>query len=175
VSQGWKPSASGAPTKAALKAAIGSDNFYALIARADPENAAKWKQMVKVQRRFKDAEPSYASDASRTYSQSNRETLHRVTLALLERQGPGEDLYRSFISVHPALFKENGAYRLPPLEQATILWHTDPGMLLSNGNPLLLARGMADEGKWKALVQQAADETRAGRREAGLPVTTSGF
>lgn len=163
--------ASEAVTLKTLEAAIGSDGFYTQVAKLDPKNAAKWKTMVKVQQRFKLAEPSYRTDAARTYSESNRETLHRVTLKLLERKKPGDDLYRAFVELHPALFTENGAWKLPLDEQAAILSHTDPAMLLSNGNPVRLAEGLVTQDRWAPLVKEAADETRAARKAKGLPVT----
>lgn len=163
--------ASEAVTLKTLEAAIGSDGFYSQVAKLDPKNAAKWKTMVKVQQRFKVAEPGYRTEVARTYSESNRETLHRVTLKLLERKLPGDDVYRAFVELHPALFTENGAWQLPVDEQAAILSHTEPAMLLSNGNPLHLAEGLVTQNRWAPLVKEAADETRAARKAKGLPVT----
>lgn len=168
---GRSPVVTRASSLRSLEAAIGSDGFYTRVAKLDPKNAAKWKTMVKVQQRFKLAEPTYRTDTARTYSESNRETLHRVTLKLLERKKPGDDLYRAFVELHPALFTENGAWKLSLDEQAAILAHTEPAMLLSNGNPVLLAEGLVTQRRWAPLVKEAADETRAARKAKGLPVT----
>lgn len=154
---------------------IGSDDFYREVARLDPPNSARWLRMVRVQKRFKDAEAGFGNPASRIYSESNRETLHRLTLALLEARKPNQDLYRDFIQLHPTLFKENGACNLPLVDQAEILSNTDPYMLFSSENPALLVSGAIDDEKWISLVQKAANQTRAARRARGLPVTDSGY
>lgn len=158
-----------------LTARIGADDFYREVAKLDPVNGAKWNKIAEVQKRFQDAEAGYRNPAARTYSESNRETLHRLTILLLQDRRPGQNLYQDFIELHPALFKENGACNLPPHDQARILWNTDPDMLFSAENPALLSSGLVDDEKWIRLVQQAADETRAARRARGLPVTVSGY
>jgi hypothetical protein len=76
-----------------LLKSIGSPDFYTQVAKLDPKHASRWKTMVEVQRRVQKAAPGYRSDAARTYSESNRETLHQVTLKLLEREKPGDNVY----------------------------------------------------------------------------------
>lgn len=157
-----------------LRGRIGKDDFYAEFARVDPQNAAKWRQMAQVQRGFKDAEAGYANPAARTYSESNRDTLHRAAIKLAENAQPGQDLYRDFIQLHPTVFRENGAFKLPPCDQLEVLKQTDPQMFnLYNSHQL--AEGDLHHRDWKPLVQEAANETRAARREQGLPVTSSGY
>ncbi len=156
---------------ASLRKSIGSPDFYTQVAKLDPKHASRWLKMVDVQRRFQQAEPGYRTDAARTYSESNRETLHRVTIKLLERQKPGDNVYKQFVELHPALFTENGAWKLAKDDQAAILLHTDPAMLFGKDNPLLLAAGLVTQPRWAALVKEAADETRASRKKQGLPVT----
>ena len=69
-------------TQRSLAAAIGADDFYAAVAVVDPGHAAAWRRMVKVQGSFKDAEVDPSFDgAMRTYSASNRETLHRLVVS----------------------------------------------------------------------------------------------
>jgi hypothetical protein len=130
--------------------------------------------MVKVQNTFKKAEPGYADDEARTYSESNRETLHRITIELLAHPNGG-DLYQQFVELHPTLFQENGAYQLPIPDQLEILGATEPTMLFGNGNPVLLTEGLLEEQRFKPLVQRMANATRAARKAKGLPVTESGF
>lgn len=161
-------------TVEALKARIGSDDFYRHVALLDPRNASRWRKMVDVQARFKAAEAGYPSRADRTYSESNRETLHRVTIQLLKHRKPGQDVYKNFVELHPTLFKENGACALPLAEQLQILANTDPAMF-SLGNSVELALGLVVDETWKPLVQRAAQQTRAARRARGLPVTVSGY
>lgn len=153
---------------------IGADDFYLKVATLDPANAAKWRQMAVVQKTFKDAEPSYPSNADRTYSESNRETLHRVTIELLKNKQPGQNVYREFISLHPTVFKENGACKLPLQQQVEILSHTEPSMF-SPKNTALLLNGLVHDEPWRPLVKQAADATRAARTAQGLPVTVSAY
>lgn len=174
LSTGTPKAAPSAAQLQRLRSKIGSDDFYAEVARLDPSNAARWQKMVQVQRGFKDAEPSYGNPAARTYSESNRDTLHRATLKLIENKEPGQDVYRDFIQLHPAVFRENGAFKLPPCDQLDVLKRTDPAMFnLYNSHQL--AEGDVHHAQWKSLVQQAANETRAVRREQGLPVTSSGY
>ncbi|SES79543.1 hypothetical protein [Stigmatella erecta] len=156
-----------------LKASIGKDDFYAKMAEADPANAGKWKEMVQVQKQFKDAEPSYSQPEARTYSESNRETLHRAATKLLKDQGP-DRVYDDFIRLHPAVFKENGACSLPLRSQVSILSNTKPTMV--NGeNAKHLLTGMKNDAQYLDLVQAAAQKTRESRQKEGKPVTLSGY
>lgn len=156
------------PSVVALKSLIGADNFYVEVAKFDPEHAAQWLSMVEVQRRFKLAEPSYRTDEARVYSESNRETLHRLAIALLERSRT--TAYRDFIELHPTLFAENGACELPPDEQLFIFSKTHPDMFRGVTFRLLL-KGIVLESKWTELVHYHAELTRAHRRAEGLAVT----
>lgn len=158
----------------ALPLLIGKDEFYVELARLDPKNASRWKQMHKTQQTFQKAEAGYQNPAARTYSASCRETLHRLAIALL-REGAGADIYPDFIELHPTLFKENGACHLPVKDQLSVLGHTEPMMLFGHGNPLYLAEGTIDDARWIPLVQQASNQTRAARKAKGLPVTQSGY
>lgn len=158
----------------ALPKLIGDAAFYTELARLDPKNASRWKQMQKTQATFQKAEAGYQNPAARTYSASCRETLHRLAIALL-REGGGADIYPDFIELHPTLFKENGACHLPVKDQLSVLGHTEPMMLFGHGNPLYLAEGTVDDARWIPLVRQASNETRAARKAKGLPVTQSGY
>ncbi|WP_434379619.1 hypothetical protein [Melittangium boletus] len=156
-----------------VKASIGQDDFYANMAKADPANADKWQEMVKVQKQFKDAEASYTRPEARTYSESNRETLHRAATHLLKTQGP-DHVYDDFIQMHPTVFKENGACSLPLTAQVSILSNTKPSMV--NGeNAKRLFNGFTNDAPYQKLVQHAADKTRDSRLKEGKPVTTSGY
>lgn len=162
-----------APTYKDLKASIGKDDFYLKMAEADPANAGKWKEMVEVQKQFKDAEPSYSQQEARTYSESNRETLHRAATQLLKTQGQ-DHVYDDFIRMHPAVFKENGACSLPLKSQVSILSNTKPTMV--NGeNAKHLLTGMKNDAQYLDLVQAAAQKTRESRQKEGKPVTISGY
>ncbi|MFO0727148.1 MAG: hypothetical protein U1E65_25435 [Myxococcota bacterium] len=169
------PGASGtAVNLGGLPSKIGSDDFYLELARLDPRNESRWKQMQKTQLGFAKAEPSYQNPAARTYSASCRETLHRLALELY-RTSEGADIYPDFIELHPTLFKENGACHLPVKDQLGVLLHTEPMMLFGHGNPLYLAEGTVDDKRWIPMVQRASDQTRAARKKKGLPVTVSGY
>jgi hypothetical protein len=162
-----------APTYKDLKASIGQDDFYSKMAEADPANAGKWKEMVQVQKQFKDAEPTYSQPDARTYSESNRETLHRAATKLLKDQGP-DHVYEDFIKLHPAVFKENGACSLPLSSQVSILRNTKSTMV--NGeNAKHLLTGMKNDSQYLDLVQSAAQKTRDARQKEGKPVTLSGY
>ncbi|MDC0707837.1 hypothetical protein POL68_05085 [Stigmatella sp. ncwal1] len=161
------------PSYKDLKGAIGQDDFYAKMAKADPSNADKWTEMVEVQKQFKQAEPSYAREDARTYSESNRETLHRAATTLLKEQGPGH-VYDDFIKLHPTVFKENGACSLPVSSQLSILGNTKPSMV--NGeNAKHLLTGFKNDSQYLNLVQAAAQKTREARQQEGKPVTISGY
>lgn len=151
----------------ALPAAIGSDDFYSHVAVIDPGHAEKWRRMVSVQASFKDAEtdPSY-DGAMRTYSASNRETLHRLTIALLRSPPSDLSVYDAFIELHPALFEENGACELDVFQQSMILANTEPSMLSFTHQGKLM-RGVLHASRWRDLVHDAADETRAARTARG--------
>ncbi|SEK69035.1 hypothetical protein SAMN05444354_10294 [Stigmatella aurantiaca] len=161
------------PTYKDLKASIGQDDFYKKMAEADPANAGKWKEMVEVQKQFKDAEPSYRHPEARTYSESNRETLHRAATKLLKEQG-ADHVYDDFIRMHPAVFKENGACSLPVMAQVSILGNTKSTMV--NGeNAKHLLTGLKNDSQYLDLVQAAAQKTREARQKEGKPVTLSGY
>jgi hypothetical protein len=155
----------------ALHSAIGADDFYARVARIDVDHAAGWLKMVQVQASFKDAEDDPTYDAQmRTYSASNRETLHRVMIALLQSPPSSMSIYDAFIELHPALFRENGAYELNPMQSMLVLANTEPEML-SFSHQGLLVDGALHEARWQPLVRAAADETRAARAARGEPIT----
>jgi hypothetical protein len=161
------------PSYKDLKQAVGQDDFYAKMAKADPNNAAKWEEMVQVQKQFKDAEPAYSNPDARTYSESNRETLHRAATQLLKKQGP-DHVYEDFIRLHPAVFKENGACSLPVTSQLSILGNTRSTMV--NGeNAKHLLTGLTNDSQYLALVQASAQKTRDARQKEGKPVTISGY
>jgi hypothetical protein len=155
----------------ALHSAIGADDFYARVARIDVDHAAGWLKMVQVQASFKDAEDDPTYDATmRTYSASNRETLHRAMIALLQAPPADMSVYDAFIALHPALFRENGAYELNPMQSMLVLANTEPEML-SFCHQGLLVEGALNEARWQPLVRAAADETRAARAARGEPIT----
>lgn len=155
----------------ALHSAIGADDFYARVARIDVAHADGWMQMVQVQASFKEAERDSAYDATmRTYSASNRETLHRAMIALLESPPDDVNVYDAFVELHPALFRENGAYDLNARQSMLILANTEPAML-SFSHQSLLVEGAVHERRWEPLVHAAAEATRAARAARGEPVT----
>lgn len=181
-----KPSSSFTPTIAAahaqlqrraqnvevLRSRIGQDDFYQHMARLDPLNAAQWRQMVQVQATFKRAERGYDAE-TRTYSESMRDSLHRMTIMLYQQRGPGQ-IYDDFVRAHPALFKENGACDLKPGNQFAVAWNAHPSMR-TLGNLDRLYQGADHDQDYLPLVRAAADETRAARRAQKLPVTHSGY
>lgn len=151
-----------------LKRKIGADDFYNFVAKLESDHEQDWLRMAQVQQRFKAAEPLYRTDEARVYSESNRETLHRLTIALFERGDTAA--YHDFIELHPTVFAENGACVLPPDEQLFILSKTHPDMFKGVTFQLLF-KGIFLESKWTQLVHQCAEATRASRRARGLPVT----
>jgi hypothetical protein len=153
---------------AELAALVDTDRFYPKLAELDPEHATRWQQMAQVQRAFQDAEPQYRSERQRVYSASNRETLHRLMVHLYEDK-PGPGMFRRFVRAHPALFRENGAYALPLREQLQILAKVPRPMLTARIGVLLALGALRGEGR--ALVHEAAEETRAARKARGEPVT----
>lgn len=155
----------------ALHTAIGADDFYARVARIDVDHAAGWMEMVQVQASFKEAESDVAYDARmRTYSASNRETLHRAMIALLESPPGDINVYDAFVELHPALFRENGAYDLDARQSMLILANTEPAML-SFSHQSLLVEGAVHERRWEPLVHAAAEATRAARAARGEGIT----
>ncbi len=158
----------------ALPQRVGRDNFYTELARLDPANARRWCSMERTQLRFKAAEPGYRNPDARTYSESCRETLHRLAIRLW-RQGYGGRTYDALVRLHPSLFKENGACHLPVRDQLNILWHVQPDMVVGHGNPVRLAGGLFNDAPWVPMVHEAAEETRHRRGACGLPVTTTGY
>jgi hypothetical protein len=171
VEKAGAPVTSKAAAIRALHKAIGADDFYARVARIDVDHAVGWMQMVEVQESFKDAESDPTYDAEmRTYSASNRETLHRAMIALLESPPDDNTVYDAFIELHPALFRENGACELDPRQSMLILANTEPAMLSFSHQSLLL-EGVVNDRRWSPLVRAAADATRAARAARGEPIT----
>jgi hypothetical protein len=165
------PVTSRAASIRALHPAIGADDFYARVACIDVQHAVGWMQMVQVQASFKDAEDDPTYDAKmRTYSASNRETLHRAMIALLESPPTDVNVYDAFVALHPALFRENGAYELDPRQSMLILANTETSML-SFSHQALLLEGAVHERRWEPLVHAAAEATRAARAARGEPIT----
>jgi hypothetical protein len=152
-----------------LTSRIGADDFYTQLAQLDPVNRTQWQQMVEVQAGFKRAESQYDNPAAVTYSASNRETLHRLAIDLYRDQGPGR-VYSDFLRAHPAVFRENGAYRLPPDDQFEILGNTHREMFRLRTVGRLL-QGSLREDEFTERVRNAANATRAARRAQGLEVT----
>lgn len=122
---------------AALEAKVGRRDFYLEIAQIDPKNRARWIEMAAVQTEFQDAEPHYSA-AQQIYSRSMRLSLHQAVIDRLRSQGTPR-LYPWFIALHPALFLENGAYRLPPREQLGVLSNARASMLTGENLRLLIA------------------------------------
>jgi hypothetical protein len=87
---------------------IGSPDFYDVVAQLDPKSASDWREMGRVQRSFRAAEPKF-DEKTRAYSESMRLTLHA---ALIEHlcQPNAKSLFETFLELHPTAFYENGAW-----------------------------------------------------------------
>src|SRR5947207_873156 len=95
---------------ATLRRYIGRPDFYEQMARIDPSAAGEWRRMVGMQAQFQRGEAGY-DPRTRTYSESMRESLHRVAIELYRRQGAGH-VFDHFMAIHPALFNANGAFSI---------------------------------------------------------------
>lgn len=90
---------------------LGRPDFYERMAVHQPQDAAKWKEMAKVQKQFGEAEAGYDA-TTRAYSESMRLTLHASAVQHLglEGQSPTKPLYERFIELHPTAFHQNGGW-----------------------------------------------------------------
>jgi len=177
-----------------LRQHIGRPDFYEQMARVDPSAAGEWRRMVRMQAQFQRGESRY-DQTTRTYSESMRESLHRAAIELYRRQGAG-DVFHHFISIHPALFNANGAFRANSLGRTAVsaLGMTSPAMaavasrmrgqgvdgtaVLSNTNFTEVFRnfmglsiGMNGTNNYAPLANQIAEQVRVSRERRGLPIT----
>ncbi len=144
---------------------IGRPDFYEQMARIDPRSAGEWRRMVGMQAQFQRGESGYDRN-TRTYSESMRESLHRAAIDLYRRQPPG-DVFRHFIGIHGALFRENGAYS--SFNRLAVLGHTNYTEV--GRNLMDLGGGILGTNNYGPIARQAAEETRISRERRGLPIT----
>lgn len=153
---------------AVLRQHIGRADFYEQMARVDPRSAGEWRRMVGMQAMFQRGESSY-DPRTRIYSESMRESLHRVAIELYRRQPPG-DVFGHFIGIHSALFNANGAFSVrSTINGFSVLNNTSFNEVARNF--LGLSEGMLGTNNYAPLANQVAEETRIARERRGLPIT----
>jgi|GEM_PF-2458084 len=113
---------------------IGSPSFYDVVATIDPKDASDWREMGRVQRTFRAAEPRFDA-RTRAYSESMRLTLHAAVILhlvdptlQLDASGRRRSLFESFLELHVTAFRENGGWfghmDIPWTGAASVVGHT---------------------------------------------------
>lgn len=96
--------------------AMGSPSYYDVVATIDPKDASDWREMGRVQRAFRAAEPRFDA-RTRAYSESMRLTLHAALIIhlveptlQLDASGRRRSLLESFVELHVTAYRENGGW-----------------------------------------------------------------
>ena len=102
---------------AEMSGLVGTSEFYNRLAKYDPKNAGKWKQMVVTQMVFAQGENAYNADTKR-YSTLMRITLHRGIIEVFKDQNMldalqghswnPDTLFTWFLKAHMTAFRANG-------------------------------------------------------------------
>jgi hypothetical protein len=148
---------------------IGSPTFYDVVATIDPKDASGWREMGRVQRTFRAAEPRFDA-RTRAYSESMRLTLHAAVILhlvdptlQLDASGRRRPLFESFLELHVTAFRENGGWfghmEIPWSGAASVVGHTRLSVL-AHGRDLVDGIDLRDPAAIRAAAWVA--QARAG-------------